>query len=148
MKKYLFPFFLALLLGLFMSCFFLGQYNSDGNIIISKKLEQIYYINEGVYTSLDDMQKKMLEFENYIYSKEGDVYYTYVGITKNKENAEKIKTYFKSKGYETKILEKNVSNEGFLVVLGQYDNILKETENEETIRVICNQVLAKYEETN
>lgn len=147
MKKYIFPITLALLLGLFMSTFFVGQYNSDGSITISQKKEKIYYIRKGVYMSLDDMKNSMMDFENYIYSEENDIFYSYVGITKSKENAKKIKSYFSSKGYETNIEEKEVTNEGFLTILGQYDNILSETDNDQTIKVICNQVLAKYEET-
>jgi len=146
MKKYVFPVTLALLVGLFMSNFFINQYDDAGSIKINMGSEKIYYVQHGVYSSKDSMMTAMTNFENYIYNEEDGNYYAYVGISKNKENAEKIKKYFNDKGYEAYIKEKKVDNEGFLTILGQYDNILAETDSEETIKVICNQVLAKYEE--
>lgn len=146
MKKYVFPVTLALLIGLFMSAFFINQYDDAGSIKINTGSEKIYYIQHGVYSSKDSMLTAMTDFENYIYSEEDGNYYAYVGISKNKENALKIKKYFNDKGYDAYIKEKKADNEGFLTILGQYDNILAETDNADTIKVICNQVLAKYEE--
>lgn len=146
MKKYVFPITLALLIGLFMSNFFINQYDSVGTISLNKGGENVYYIQHGAYSSMDSMKTSMVDFENYIYSVEDDVYYAYVGISKNKENAEKIKKYFNDRGYDAFIKIKKTNNEGFLTILGQYDNILAETDNKDTIRVVCNQVLAKYEE--
>ena len=88
----------------------------------------------------------MQEFTHYIYNVEDNMYYTYIGITKNKKNAEKIKEHYKNKGYDTYIKEKITDNKKFLTVLGQYDELLSKTNEEETIAVICNQVLSKYEE--
>lgn len=146
MKKYVFPVALALVIGLFMANFFINQYDDLGTIKLNRGSEKIYYIQHGAYSSMESMKTAMTSFENYIYSKEDNIYYAYVGITKNKENAEKIKKYFNDKGYDAYIKEKRADNEGFLTILGQYDNILAETTNVDTIKVICNQVLAKYEE--
>lgn len=146
MKKYIFPITLALIIGLFMANFFINQYDNTGKITINKGGEKVYYIQHGAYSSMDSMKTSMTDFENYIYSVEDETYYAYVGITKNKNNAEKIKKYFNDKGYDAFIKEKKTNNDGFLTILGQYDNILAETNNQDTIRVVCNQVLAKYEE--
>ena len=40
----------------------------------------------------------------------------------------------------------SVNNEAFSVVIDQYDQMLRETEDNQTIKGICSQVLAKYEE--
>ena len=63
-----------------------------------------------------------------------------------KKNAEKIKEFYKEKGYDTYIKEKITDNESFLTILGQYDELLSQTDEGDTISIICNQVLAKYEE--
>lgn len=146
MKKYIFPITLALIIGLFMANFFMKQYDITGKITIKRGDEKVYYIQHGVYSSKESMQTSMADFENYIYNIENEMYYAYVGITKSVENANKIKKYFNEKGYDAYIKTKKTNNDGFLIVLGQYDNILSETNNTDTIRVVCNQVLAKYEE--
>ena len=88
----------------------------------------------------------MSEFEHYIYNKEEGKYYTYIGITQNKENAIKIQEYYKKLGFDTYIKEKVTDNKKFLTVLNQYDEILTKTSDEGTINTICNQVLSHYEE--
>ena len=75
-----------------------------------------------------------------------DKYYTYIGITKNKENCDKLKGFFEKMGYITYIKEFNVDSEAFIEVLNQYDNLLLQTDDEKTIKAICIQVLGKYEE--
>ena len=58
----------------------------------------------------------------------------------------KIQNYFKKIGYETIIKEKIVDNSEFNDILSQYDEILSKTNDDESIKVICSQVISKYEE--
>ena len=88
----------------------------------------------------------MKEFTNYIYNVENNEYHTYIGITTSKENSLKIQNYYKEIGYDTSIVEKITDNSDFINILGQYDELLTKTDDKESIKVICNQVLAKYEE--
>ena len=88
----------------------------------------------------------MKEFTHYIYNVEDNQYYTYIGITSNKENALKIQNYYKSIGYDTFLKDKITDNKNFISILKQYDELLSKTDDNESIKVICNQVLAKYEE--
>ena len=74
------------------------------------------------------------------------MYYTYIGISNNRDNALKIQKYYKSIGYDTYIKEKMTDNKSFITVLKQYDQLLSSTNDDNTIKVICNQILAKYEE--
>lgn len=146
MKRYLFPVISSLVIGVLMAFLLINSYEGKESITVSGNAETIYYIQRGVYSSIDSMKENMSEFEHYIYNKEDGKYYTYIGMTKNKKNADKIKEYYKSKGYDTYIKEKITDNENFLLVLGQYDEILSRTNDLETINVICNQVISKYEE--
>lgn len=70
----------------------------------------------------------------------------YVGITKKEENKKKLEEYFNKLGYDTYVKEFEIENENFNEVLIQYDNLLKETNDEKAIETICNQILNKYEE--
>ncbi len=129
-----------------MSYFLISSYDKEGSITVSSHAETIYYIQRGVYSNKENMENNMKDFTHYIYNVEDNMYYTYIGITKNKKNAEKIKDYYKQKGFDTYIKEKITDNKSFLTILGQYDELLSKTKEPETINVICNQVLSKYEE--
>lgn len=146
MKKYLFPIFLSTLIGTAMAYLLISSYDDIEPVSLSKDAEDVYYIQSGVYSNKDEMLEDMTMFENYIYNVEDNMYYTYVGITKNEKNAEKIKEFYKQKGYDTSIRKKVTDNTEFLTILGQYDDIIKNTDDSNTISVVCNQVLSKYEE--
>ena len=58
----------------------------------------------------------------------------------------KIKGYYKEKGYNTYVKEISISNDNFITVLEQYDILLSESSDLQVIETICSQVLNKYEE--
>ncbi len=146
MKKYLFPVILSLCIGALLSYLIINSYNDIDSITVSKNAEEIYYLQRGVYSDKEAMEEGMKDFQHYIYNVEDNQYHTYIGISKNKKNIEKLAGFFQKKGYDIYIETKITDNEEFLVVLGQYDELLANTEDENAIGVICNQVLAKYEE--
>ena len=146
MKKYIFPIITSFLIGSFMALFLINNYENAESITVFKNVKTIYYIQRGVYSSKDSMKKNMSSFSHYIYNIENNQYYTYIGITTNKENALKIKDYWNKEGYNTYIKEKTTDNKSFITILNQYDEILSKTKDSGTITTICNQVLSKYEE--
>ena len=146
MKKYLFPIFVSLILGVFMAYFIIRQYEDMPTLAVSSEAETLYYIQRGVYNDMDSMTNSMKDFTHYIYNVEDNQYYAYIGITTNKENALKIQNYYKTLGYDTFLKDKITDNDDFISILKQYDELLTKTDDNESIKVICNQVLAKYEE--
>lgn len=146
MKKYFFPVSVSLILGIGMAYFIIKQYEEMPALAVSSDAETLYYIQRGVYSDLDNMKNNMKEFSHYIYNVEDNQYYAYIGVTTNKDNALKIQNYYKSIGYETFLKDKITDNEDFINVLRQYDELLAKTNDNESIKTICNQVLAKYEE--
>lgn len=146
MKKYLFTFLLALIVGFFLSSFFINQYDNYSGIKVSGLGEDLYFIQYGVYSSLDSMEKETIGLENYVYNINEDMYYVYVGITNIDTNANKIVDYYKNLGYETIIKRYSVSNNKFIEELINYDNLLKETNDKTAIASLINQILIKYEE--
>lgn len=146
MKKYLFPVSVSLILGISMAYFIIKQYETMPALAVSSDAESLFYIQRGVYSDMDNMKNNMKEFTNYIYNVEENQYYAYIGITTSKENALKIQNYYKSLGYDTFLKEKITDNKDFINILKQYDELLAKTDDNESIKVICNQVLAKYEE--
>ena len=95
---------------------------------------------------MNTMNDNMNDFTNYIYNVEDNQYHTYIGITASKDNASKIQNYYKEVGYETEVEERITDNKDFINILRQYDELLSKTDDSESVKVICNQVLAKYEE--
>ena len=146
MKKYLFTFILALIIGFFLSNFFLKQYDDYQGIKVSSKGETLYFIQYGVFSSLESLEENTISLANYVYNEQDNLYYVYVGITKLEENAKKIVEYYKEMGYETIIKEFSISNKKFLDLLINYDEIIKNTEDETVVSSVINQVLTKYEE--
>ncbi len=146
MKKYIFPITVSLLLGIFMSYFIISQYETSESIAVSSNATNLYYIQRGVYSTKENMNNNMKDFRYYIYNVEDNMYYTYIGISNSRDNALKIQKYYKSLGYDTYIKEKMTDNKSFITVLKQYDQLLSSTNDGNTIKVICNQILAKYEE--
>lgn len=146
MKKYIFQILTSLSIGFILAYLLINSYESKDSITVSKNAENIYYIQKGVYSDKTTMETSMKDFENYIYNVEDNMYYTYIGITSNKQNSEKIKNYYKEKGYDTIIKEKLTDNENFTQILKQYDEILSKTEDSKAISAIINQILSKYEE--
>ncbi|MBR3362670.1 MAG: hypothetical protein IKG40_01950 [Bacilli bacterium] len=146
MKKYSMPALLSLIIGILMAYFVINQYESYDGITVSKFASKLYFIQSGVYSDKNNMLEDMNKFSSYVYSTEDNMFYSYIGISLSKENALKIQNYFKKIGYETIIKEKIVDNSDFNEILSQYDKILSKTSDDESIKVICSQVLAKYEE--
>ena len=80
------------------------QYDGLRTIIpVNAETKTLYFIQQGVYSSIENVEKNTTSFPNYIYQQESDKYYVYIGITKYKENAEKIKEYYKQQVYITYI---------------------------------------------
>lgn len=146
MKKYLFPVTISLLIGISMAYFIIKQYEGMPILAVSSNAETLYYVERGIYSDLENMENNMKDFTDYIYNTENNQYHTYIGITTNKENALKIQNYYKKLGYDTNLVEKITDNKEFINILKQYDELLNKTDDSESIKTICNQVLAKYEE--
>ena len=146
MKKYLFTFFIAIVCGFFLSYFFIKQYDSYTGIKVSGIGTNLYFIQYGVYSSVDSMEKETIALENYVYNINENMYYVYVGITKSKEIAKKIVNHYKDLGYETIIKEYEINNSKFLSELSNYDSLLLSTTDKTVISSLISQVLAKYEE--
>ena len=146
MKKYFLTFMIALLIGFFLCNYFLNLYNDYNGIKVSNTGEELYFIQYGVFSSIESMEENTIFLENYVYNIENNLYYVYVGITKNETVALKIIDYYKNIGYETFAKKYTVVNRNFLQLINNYDQILLDTEDKTAIASLINQVLIKYEE--
>ncbi len=145
MKNYLFPILTGIIISLIFGKYLMDEYGK-GTTLAIQQTEKLYFVQQGVYSSLTSLEENTTSLEFYSYTILDDKYYCFVGITKNKANLEKITKYYKDKGIEVYAKETSVGNKTFLNVLEQYDNLLSQTDETEMIKTIEKQVLAKYEE--
>ena len=131
-----------------MGKFMLNQYNSEYELapVFNQNDDSYYFLKQGEYESFESMEENMMSFDYYIYDEKDGKFSTYVGITKDYDNMMKIQGFFTNVGYTIYVEDVHFDNESFSVLVEQYDQMLRETEDNQTIKGICSQVLAKYEE--
>lgn len=144
--KSIIPAILCILVGFFMSNFMFNQYEKETISKVSNEKNTVYFLQIGVYSSLDSMKENLKNVETYIYEEIDDLFYAYVGILKDDSNLEKVEGYFKDLNYVIYRKEKKISSASFIEILNQYDLMLKETTDTKTIGIIMSQIISKYEE--
>ena len=143
MKKTFTFMLIAIILGGICGKILFTKYEETTSVFNEK--ENIYFLQEGVYSSLESLNRNTKDI-NKVIIKENNKYYAYVGISKTKDGIEKIKDVYKNKGYSTYIKEKNIVDEGFLTNLQQYDILLDSATTDDDILTIQEVVLSNYEE--
>ena len=145
MKKYFKTFILASIIGFFLGYMCIKQYNDTSTIKVVGNTNTLYFIQYGVFSTKENMEENTINLQNYIYNIDEELYYVYVGITKNKDNANKIAMYFSDLGYSTIIKEYDINNKEFIQEIESLDEILTSTEDSVVIGSVANQSLEKYE---
>ena len=146
MKKYLLTIIVSLLVGFLLSFYMLKEYESVNIMPVFNVKETAYLVQQGVYSSMESMQENTSHLSDYIYSVIDNMYYVYIGISLESDNVNKIQEYYKNKDINTIIKTTTISDNDLINSLRQYDMVLKETNEEETIKEIIKQTLSKYKE--
>ena len=137
----------CIIVGLLMGQIMFDQYDQVQSKKVSANVnEKVYFFQVGVYSSLENMKNASLKYDSYIYIEQDSKFYVFVGLTKNEENKDKLKSYFESLGYDIYIKEMELNQASFLETLDQYDLLLKETKTNQEIKEVNKSILAKYEE--
>lgn len=105
-----------------------------------------YFIQEGVYSSKEIMSENTKDILIKTVDVLNNKQYVYLGITRDSNNAKKIKAIYEKKGYQIYIKEQNLSNEEFYNNVTQFDLLINGTNKESEILTIEEVVLANYEE--
>ena len=145
MKKYTVPIILSIVVGVYLGKFMFNQYDNLTLFSVSNESSTLYFLEVGIYNTIDEMKTAMSNFSYYIYNVDKQGIHSYIGITKNKKNSQKIKEYWKEKSYDIYEREINITNSNFISVIEEYDKLLDTAEGV-GIEDICGQVLSSYEE--
>lgn len=144
MKKIIILSIIFLVIGIILGTKIYSATNDLNNVF--SEGTNCYFLQEGVYSSEEIMKENTENIKVKAIDIDNNKYYVYIGITRDVENAKKIKNLYTQKGYNIYIKEQKIINEEFLSNLTQFDLLIKNTKNEEEISKILEVVLANYEE--
>lgn len=133
-------FIIIMLIGYVLAYYIYNRYKT--NVVIGE-VTTVYFLQEGVYTTnnvIKDIKSP------HITVKENKKYYTYLGMTLDKEIANKIKEIYNKENINIYIKEVNMNNDIFISELSQYDILLKTSSNYKEITNILDTILSTYEE--
>lgn len=136
------PVICAVLLGYLCASFIFNEYGINSMVFSENNF---YLLQCGVYTNKDS-SNNMKGIDTKITIKEGDKYYSYIGMTSDFKIAEKIKKIYKEKGIDIYIKESYLENKDFINQLTQYDVLLDSSKTLEEINSVLKTILATYDE--
>lgn len=142
--KFFVPIFLSIIVGLFFGKIFFDNYDNSSITVFDEK-DKVYMLQIGIYSSREKMKSNFGDYKKYLYISNDDGYHLYVGITKDKKIASKIKEFYEKNGYSIYVKENILDNSSFLSVLSEYDKIIDIT-SEDTIDEIEKIVISNYKE--
>ena len=147
MKKKVLSILFALIFGLLIGKTIIDKY--DNNTVVAAKTfdSEVYAIYYGSYNSLKEVDSNVKELDKYIYIEEGNIYYVYLAITKTRQNAVKFKDIYKDLKTKVSIVKINIDNSEFILNLEEYEKLLNETNDKNSLIIIENQILACYLDT-
>ena len=139
-RQFLVTVLIVILLAFLCANFVYEKYRKS---ILLEEDGNVYLLQQGVYT--DTKQIKNIA-DSYITIEQDHIFYTYLGMTTKKENANKIKEIYEKRNIPVYIKTENIQNSEFLNALSQYDILLKNTDDQEEIQNILETILSTYEE--
>lgn len=142
--RFLIPIGLSILVGFLFGKLIFNNYTADLTTVFNKT-DNAYFVQYGAYVSIDKMKSSTSNLEKYIYEYDNEYYRVYIGITKDKENIEKIKDYYQDTAKDIYVREMTI-NSNYAKYLTNSDELLKVATNKDTIGKIIVEGLEKYEE--
>ena len=106
----------------------------------------VYYLQYGVYSSKENMEKSVLQLPYYIYQIEDNQYHVYIGVSSKEENLKKLQDYFHSLGYNTYKKEGMIRNQKYIETLNVLDEMLSKVSDSKNIDEINQKILENYKE--
>ena len=75
----------------------LNQYENKQILHSFKSGKDLYFIQYGVYSTEENMKNNAKNLNYYIYNLNDGLYYVFIGITSNEDNANKLKDILKKR---------------------------------------------------
>lgn len=142
--KVIVPIFFSILVGFLFGKVIFNNYE-DNTVNAFNEGEKLYFIEIGEYKSESDV-KKIKNVDDFLTILEGDTYKVYVGITKSKENSQKIKEFYSDTYNNINVREKYVDNETFIIQLKEYDKVVSIITKLDDLSSVQKIIFSNYEE--
>lgn len=134
------PLVLSMIFGFVCGKLVYSVYGDDiENRLSSSKL---YLIQKGKYLTYDNMREEN-NGNNYVYYKDDDGYKTVVGITRNENNIDKIKSLYSD---NLEVEEYYISAELLDKKQNEYDLMLSKTDDIYEVKEVVDNILNLYRE--
>lgn len=138
------PIICAILLGYLCASFIFNQYGING--LVFNEDSNIYFLQCGAYSTKEASEKEIKGISEKITVKEGNKYYSYIGMTTSSEVAKNIQNMYKEKNIDIYIKSEYLENDNFISQLNQFDVLLEASKNLEEVNSVLKTVLATYDE--
>jgi len=138
------PIICAVLLGYLCASFIFNQYGASS--LVFNETGNIYYLQCGAYNTEEASKKEIKGIKDKITVKQGDKYYSYIGMTTSSKIAKEIQEMYKEKGIDIYIKSDYLENEDFISQLNQYDVLLEASKNITEINSVLKTILATFDE--
>ena len=138
------PIICAVLLGYLCASFIFNQYGITSFTFNDN--DNIYYLQCGAYSNASVSDKDIKGVDSKITVKEGNKYYSYIGMTSDLKIAENIKNMYDKNGVDIYIKKAHLDNDDFISQLTQYDVLLESSKNIEEVNSVLKTILATYDE--
>lgn len=145
MKRFLITILFTTLVSILYGNIIFNVYKKNATNILEvmQSEEQVYAVLYGSYNSIDKV--KNLKLNNYIIENEDGYYRVYVGISKNIENASKIREIYNKLGKGTYIRNVVVDSIDFIDYLNSIEFNLMDKSDDEILKIETD-IINKYKE--
>ena len=139
----------VLIKGLFFVIvgFIIGQFIFKEKIELIKKLQKgdtYYFLEEGVYNDYNNISNTNINRR--IIENKDNKYHVYIGITRDKEVLEKLKSIYEKDSINITVKEINLESLEFKTNVEQFDLLIRNTNDVAQILTIEEVVIANYQE--
>ncbi len=138
LKKIFIPIFLSVICGFICGRLVFGIYEDKGNKILTSSM--VYLLEDSSYDNYDEMKASTLN-SNYVYYEENGKYNTVIGMTKNKNNIEKVR---KAYNKELVVSEYLLDNKEINDKISELDKKMEKTEDNDVIRDLSLEIINIY----
>ena len=135
----------AIISGAFLGNFLFERYKEEDKAVL-KETNSLYFFIEGVYNNKSQAEKSSENVKVKLITKEDTNYVTYLAITKDEANLEKLEKLFKKLKVNATIKKMSINNKEFLTILEQMDLLLKKTNQNEELLAVNEVVLSNYQD--
>lgn len=138
LKKIVIPIFVAVFCGFLCGRLMFGIYEDKGSDTINSNV--IYLLMDTTYESYDEMKVNTIS-SNYIYYEDEGKYNVVVGMTRNRDNIEKIEKIYNKKLEVSSYL---INDEDIINKINEYDEEMFKSNDENRIKDIIKSMIMLY----